>query len=170
MVVHTLLHLGVESSDLLLQETALNHSQVTCNEVVRAQQLVKLVNMAHVLLVLQGNTRDGVRNGESNSVQELGLTNDDPQLGVEVDLVLGGSTLSQDVLVKIRHGVSGLLVLPHRVLVGLVVVSQLLGKLHILLGDGFTGLPLSKHAFLGLELLDGSLDSLDDASGPNNGS
>lgn len=108
MVVLTLVHQQVQFVYVLLEESHLNGSQVLESGVVTSQQLVELVDVAHVILFLEGDVNDCVWDFLTDSVKELGLPDDDFQLGVEVNLVLAvfaGALLDQNGLFE--HSNSG---------------------------------------------------------------
>ena len=63
--------------------------------------------MHHVLLLLQSDVDNSVGDFLSNTVKELGLTDDHSQVRVEVDLILNSllTNVDKNVLFEIEDGV-----------------------------------------------------------------
>jgi len=51
------------------------------------EKLVEFINILHVILLLEGDVDDGGGDILADAIKELGLTDDDLQFGVKVNLV-----------------------------------------------------------------------------------
>lgn len=172
VVVATLVHPTVQLADLLVQELLLNGLQVAQSSVVPAEELRELIDMAHVVLVLESDIDNGLRDVLSDAVEELGLTDDDLELWGEVYSISCLSSsflygLGEDVLLQQADGGVSILLVPLAENLVLIVSIKLLGKGDILESDFFADIVLEE-AFLGLELIDWSLYAAHDRASPCN--
>lgn len=71
---------------MLLKQLLLDGAHLKHSCVVGTKQLVELVNVFHVVLLLQRDVNDRVGDVFADAIQELGFTDDNLQSGVEVDL------------------------------------------------------------------------------------
>lgn len=167
MVLRTLVHESLQLLDLVMHQLSLDWHQVAERIVVAAEQLLQFVDVAHVVFLLEGNVRDGRRDWLTDAIQELGLSDSDTELRVEVDVVdsefillLGGLDAKNELLessdcrfsVLLLPGVEDLL---------LVILIKLLGKSDVL-GSHLHESICVQLASLGLELFDRSLDTAHD--------
>ena len=126
--------------------------------------------MPHVVLLLKSDVDDGLRDWLSDPFQELGLSDDDLQLGGKVNSVVNVFlvlfVLQKDGLVELVDGLVGVFVTPLIEDLLLVFLIELLRQLHVLVSDLAEG---GAHQLvrLVLELLDGSLDPSHDRSCPS---
>jgi len=68
MVLLTLVHQRIQLLDVLFKKTNLDRSQVLQRRVVASEQLVKFVDVTHVVLLLQGDVDDRVRDFLADTV------------------------------------------------------------------------------------------------------
>jgi hypothetical protein len=137
MVALALVHRAVESSDLVLEELLLDGAHTGHSLIVGTQELHELVNVLHVVFFLQSDVDDRVWDLPVDAIKELGLTDDDLKLGVEVNAVALVVTITdglKDRLSKHIDGVFGVLVLPVPEELLLVVLGQHLGNADVVFG------------------------------------
>lgn len=91
MVVGSLVHPLVELLDLLFKEFLLYWLEMAKGKVIASEKLVELVNILHVVLLLQSNVDDCLWNVLTNPLQELGFTDDDLELWIKLYNVCGVS-------------------------------------------------------------------------------
>jgi len=51
------------------------------------EKLIEFINILHVILLLEGDVDDGGGDILADAIKELGLTDDDLQFGIKVNLV-----------------------------------------------------------------------------------
>ena len=71
VILKTFVHLDVKLANVLVEELLLYAAQVAQGRVVRTKQLIEAIDMHHVVLLLESNVDDGVRDVLANSVKEL---------------------------------------------------------------------------------------------------
>mmetsp|Transcript_82349 Transcript_82349/g.197498 ORF Transcript_82349/g.197498 Transcript_82349/m.197498 type:complete len:250 (-) Transcript_82349:2167-2916(-) len=159
----------VQFQDLLPQQLLLHRRQVTHRRVVGVDQQVQLLHELLVLILLEGNVQNRVRQLEAAQlVQVLGLPNQELQLLREVHLVRSSArVLDQHVVLQARHGQLHGGGLP-RFEEGLLILQDLLAQLHVLLAGllSFWKLQQLRHR---LEGKDGPLGAVEDAPSPQDG-
>lgn len=172
VVFSSLVHPPVQLVDLLSKELLGDWHELAESAVVASEQLVELINVSHVVLLLEGDVGDSLWDGLTNSVEELGFSDDDLELWGEVNKVSVNSSdglLLQDEFLKELNSLVGVLLFPVLVDLGLVSLVKKLSELDVLLGNSLTSLR-QKLFWLGLKLVDWSLNSSHDTSGPGNSS
>jgi len=169
IVTGTLLHLEVQLTEHGQQELLLYRLESLESGVIVAQQLVKLVNVAHVIVLLESDVDDGRGDVLADAVEELGLADDHLQLGVEVHLEPGGAislAAAEDVAREHGDRLLRVVVLPLRELLSLVLLGKLLRDTDVVLSSLLTSRDLCQDFGLARELVNGRLDPGDDAAGP----
>jgi hypothetical protein len=76
VVVSSLVHPAVKLRDLLLQQHLLDGLQIAESLVVTTEKLVQFVHMAHVILLLEGNIDNCLRDFLADAIEEFGFSND----------------------------------------------------------------------------------------------
>lgn len=100
MVLCSLVHPTVEFVDLFIKKLFLNWLKIAESRVVTSKELVQLVDMAHVVFLLESNVDDCLRDVLSNTVKELGLSDNDFELRCKIDCIDGLPGLFLNPLVK----------------------------------------------------------------------
>jgi len=165
----TFVHPLIKLLDLLFKELLLDWLKVAKSDVVTSQELVELVNVSGIVFLLKGDVNDGLRNTLSNSIEELGLSDDYLKKWVEldgVDHVVLYLLSVKDVLLEEFYCLLGVLFLPLLEDLLLVVLVEIFGKGDVFESNTLEGLGL-KLVCLALELSDWSLDSSHDRSSPS---
>ena len=129
--------------------------------------------MSHVVFLLKSNVDDSLWNWLSDSIQELGLTDDNFQLwgkiySVEGDIVHSVDLLLENKFVEELNCLVSVLVFPFGEDILLIVLIQVFSEGNILVSN-FGKLLAHELVTLALELFDRSLDSSHDRSSPSNG-
>jgi hypothetical protein len=169
MVALTLVHRAVERSDLVLEELLLDGSHTGHSLIIRAQELHELVNVLHVVFFLQGDVDNRVGDPLADAVEELGLTNDDLKLRVEVNtvaLVVSIADGLQDGLGEHIDGVTGVIRRPFIKELITVVLGEHLGDADVVFGGLNTKRVLGEDLGLGLKLINRRLDASNDGTSP----
>ena len=86
--------------------------------------------MHHVLLLLKGDVHNRMGDRFSDTVEELGLTDNDTQVRVEVDFILAvlvAASVAEDRLPEEVNGLVALLIFPPVEALSFVVFCQFLG-------------------------------------------
>ena len=171
MVLSSLVHLTLELGDVLEEKFLLDGTQVAESRVVGAEELVEAIDVHHIVLLLEGDVDDRVRDLFANAVEELRLTDDHSEGRVEVDLVLAVALnfLSKDRESQLSEGFVRFDASPCLELVALILLSQLLSHVDVALGDLFTEGRACEDLRLGLKAVDGRLDPHDDGTSPGDG-
>jgi len=115
VVVMALVHPLVQLVNLFLQKLFLHWFQVAESRVVTSEQLVEFVHVSHIVLFLEGDVDDSLRNLFANSVKELCLSNNDFKQGVKLDRInhiITDFLSVKDVLLKQVDGFFGVLLPP----------------------------------------------------------
>lgn len=81
MVLGSLIHVLVKLLDIVSQQPSLNWSKIAYRLLISSKELIEFVHITHVVLLLQSNIDDCLRDRLANSAQELGLANGDSKLG-----------------------------------------------------------------------------------------
>ena len=108
VVIETLVHLALELVDILEEQLLLDSAQVAESRVVRAEELVKAINMLHIVFLLKSNIYDRVWNILANAVKELGLADDHAKVWIEVHFVGLGALASEDRALQFLDSLVGL--------------------------------------------------------------
>jgi hypothetical protein len=91
VVTGSLFHLEVQLTQHSQKQLLFNWFESTESAVIISEKLVELVNVAHVIILLEGNIDDCWWYILTDAVKELGLTDDYLQFRVEVHLEPGSS-------------------------------------------------------------------------------
>ena len=86
--------------------------------------------MHHVLLLLKGDVHNRMGDIFADAVEELGLTDNDTQVRVEVDFILAvlvAASVAEDRLPEEVNGLVALLIFPPVEALSFVVLCQFLG-------------------------------------------
>lgn len=143
VVLETFIHVLVELLDVIAKKSALDWPQIDDSLLIASKKLIELVNVAHVVFLLESDVHDCLRNGLADSAKELGLSDHDLEFGGEVDSVLVVFThllSDEDVLLEELDGLVGVCIAPLHKGGLLVVLVELLGKFDVLGGHIFEDL------------------------------
>lgn len=169
VVVDTLVHELVKLFDVVAEESSFNRSQVTDSLLVTAKQLVQLIDVAHVLLLLEGNIDDCLGDLLANAAEELGLANCYLELRRKVDsvhivlVVLFAVLDFQDVFLEQIDCLVGVRVPPGVEYILFIVLVKVLVQGYVLLGYILEVVAIELIS-LGLELLDRCHNSSNDCA------
>lgn len=168
----TLVHMFLQFGYMGVHQSSFNRLEIAQSRVVASQQLIKLVNMSHVIFLLQCYVNDSLRNRLPDPVQKFGLSDDYFQFRCEVDEVriwtLAFSALiAKNKILEILDCVSSVDFFPLVENLLLMPLIKLFGQIHVktsyLTESGAD--QLIRFVF---EFLDWSLDSSHYGSGPSN--
>ena len=172
MVFNSLVHMSLELFDISLHELLLNWLQIVKSRVVASKQLIKLVHMSHVVFLLKSNVDDSLWNWLSDSIQKLGLTDDNFQLwgkiySIKGDIVHSVHLFLENKFVEELNCFVSVLVLPFGEDILFIVLIQVFSEGNILVSN-FGELLAHELVTLALELFDWSLYSSHNRSSPSN--
>ena len=87
MVLFTFVHQTIQFLNLLFQQLFLDWSKVKQSAVVTSKELIKLIDMTHIVFLLERDIDNSIGDILSNSVKELRLSNYHLKFWVKVNLV-----------------------------------------------------------------------------------
>jgi hypothetical protein len=134
VVLVTLVHVSVQLVDLGVHQFLLDWLQIAESGFVASEQLLKSVDVPHVVFLLEGDVDDGLWNTFADSVEELSFSDDDFQVRCEVDFVINTVTNFdplQDVFFEKSDGFISVLTFPFSENLLFVVLVELFGKLNV---------------------------------------
>jgi len=126
--------------------------------------LVKFVNVLHIVFFLKSNVDDGLWNVLSDSLKELGFTNNNLELWIElnsVDVVAISWILVENVKLQKLNGFIGVLFSPFVKDDLFIFLIKFFGKLDVVKSNIFKG-GCHQLVSLGFELFDWFADSTHD--------